>query len=138
MNIADLPALNASLNALATVCLVAGYICIRSGRQEAHKRCMLAALAVSAVFLVSYVIYHYNAGSVAFTGQGPIRYLYFAILISHIVLAALVPFLAIVTALRGLRGDFGRHVKIARWTFPIWLYVSITGVIVYLMLYQMY
>jgi uncharacterized membrane protein YozB (DUF420 family) len=138
MNIADLPALNASLNALSTVCLLAGYICIRSGRREAHKRCMLAALTVSALFLVSYVIYHYNAGSVPFTGQGPARYLYFTILISHIVLAALVPVLAIITSLRGLRGDFGRHVKIAKWTFPIWLYVSVTGVIVYLMLYQMY
>lgn len=137
MDVSDLPALNASLNALATAFLIAGYVFIKRGRQEAHKRCMLGALGVSTLFLISYVIYHLNAGSVPFTGQGPIRYVYFTILISHVILAALVPVLALMTTFRGLRGDFGRHVRIARWTFPIWLYVSITGVIVYVMLYQM-
>lgn len=137
MDVSDLPALNASLNALSTAFLLAGYVFIRRGAREAHKRCMLGALGVSALFLTSYVIYHLNAGSVPFTGQGPIRYVYFTILISHIILAALVPFLALITTFRGLRGDFGRHVRIAKWTFPIWLYVSITGVIVYVMLYQL-
>ena len=136
MGIADLPALNASLNAVATTLLVAGYICIRRGRRDLHKRCMLAALATSAAFLVSYVTYHYNAGSRPFPGQGAIRYVYFSILIPHVILAAAVLPLALVTTTRGLRSQFDRHVRIARWTLPIWLYVSVTGVLIYLMLYQ--
>ena len=138
MEIADLPALNASLNALATVCLIAGYVCIRLGRPDLHKACMLAALGVSALFLTSYVVYHLNAGSRPFPGQGAIRALYFSILIPHVLLAALVLPLALVTAARGLRSQFDRHVRIARWTLPIWLYVSVTGVVIYLMLYRMY
>jgi uncharacterized membrane protein YozB (DUF420 family) len=138
MEIQDLPALNATLNGLATLFLLTGYVLIRRGRRDAHKRCMLAALATSALFLTSYVVYHANAGSRPFPGQGMVRALYFAILIPHVVLAAAVLPLALTTTARGLRSQFDRHVRIARWTLPIWLYVSITGVIIYLMLYQMY
>ena len=137
MQIADLPALNASLNALATTLLVAGYICIRRGRRDLHKRCMLGALATSAAFLVSYVTYHYYAGSRPFPGQGLVRILYFSILIPHVLLAATILPLALVTTALGLRSRFDRHVRIARWTFPIWLFVSVTGVVIYLMLYQL-
>jgi putative membrane protein len=138
MEIADLPALNATLNGLATILLVAGYLFIRRGRRQAHKRCMLAALTVSALFLCSYVTYHYHAGSRPFLGQGVVRVVYFAILIPHVILAAAVLPLALLTTARGLREDYGRHVKVARWTLPLWLYVSVTGVIVYLMLYRLY
>ena len=138
MEIADLPALNATLNALATVFLVAGFICIKRGRRDLHKRCMLAALGISALFLTSYVVYHANAGSRPFPGVGAIRALYFAILVPHVVLAATVLPLALVTTARGLRSQFDRHVRIARWTLPIWLYVSVTGVVIYVMLYQLY
>jgi uncharacterized membrane protein YozB (DUF420 family) len=138
VEIADLPALNAALNALATVCLVSGWVCIRRGRRELHKRCMLAALGTSALFLTSYVIYHANAGSKPFPGEGVIRVVYFAILIPHVALAALVLPLALVTTARGLRSQFDRHVRIARWTLPIWLFVSVTGVVIYLMLYRLY
>ena len=138
MEIADLPTLNAGLNALASVVLVAGYVMIRSRRIDAHRRCMLSALGTSALFLVSYVIYHVNAGSVPFRGTGTVRVVYFAVLIPHIILAAAILPLALVTTARGLRGDYTRHVRIARWTLPVWLYVSVTGVIVYLMLYQLY
>jgi uncharacterized membrane protein YozB (DUF420 family) len=137
MDIADLPALNASLNALASLFLVTGYILIRRGRQTAHRRCMLMALTTSAVFLTSYVIYHANAGSVPFAGVGAIRIAYFAVLIPHVILAVTILPLALMTAARGLRGDYVRHVRIARWTLPLWLYVSVTGVIVYLMLYHL-
>ena len=138
MEIADLPALNASLNALASVFLVVGYLLIRRGRRDAHRRSMLLALTTSALFLVSYVIYHANAGSVPFRGTGVVRIVYFAILIPHVILAATILPLALVTAARGLRGDYRRHVRIARWTLPLWLFVSVTGVIVYLMLYRLF
>ena len=138
MEISDLPTLNASLNGLAAMFLVAGYLMIRSGRRDAHRRCMLTALGTSALFLTSYVIYHANAGSVPFRGTGAIRVVYFAVLIPHIILAATVLPLALVTTARGLRADYGRHVRIARWTLPVWLYVSVTGVIVYVMLYHLY
>ena len=138
IEIADLPALNATLNAIAAVFLTVGYVLIRRGHREAHKRCMLGALTTSALFLTSYVIYHLNAGSRPFTGQGPIRAAYFAILITHVVLAATILPLALVTTARGLWSQFDRHVRIARWTLPIWLYVSVTGVVIYLMLYQLY
>jgi putative membrane protein len=137
MQISDLPALNASLNALATCCLVAGYVAIRRGRPDVHKRFMLAALTASAAFLTSYVIYHANAGSRPFTGQGVIRTVYFVILLTHIPLAALIVPLALITAWRGLRNQLDRHVRIARWTLPLWLYVSVTGVLIYVMLYQL-
>lgn len=137
MTVQDLPALNATLNAIAAALLVTGYVMIRRGRIEQHRRAMLAAFATSALFLTSYLIYHANVGSRPFTGQGPIRIVYFAVLITHVVLAAAVLPLALVTLNHGLRRRFERHVPIARWTLPIWLYVSVTGVVVYLMLYQM-
>ena len=135
--IADLPAVNATLNGLAALFLVAGYVLVKRGRRDLHKRCMLAALATSTLFLVSYVVYHWNAGSRPFTGTGPIRAVYFGILITHVILAAAVLPLALVTTGRGLREQYARHVRVARWTLPIWLYVSVTGVIIYLMLYKM-
>jgi uncharacterized membrane protein YozB (DUF420 family) len=137
MSLTDLPALNASLNATAAVLLTAGYILVRRGDVKRHKATMIAACAVSTLFLISYVIYHANAGSKPFPGRGPVRVVYFAILITHVVLAAAIVPLALITLLRGLRARFDAHVRIARWTLPIWLYVSVTGVLVYLMLYQM-
>jgi uncharacterized membrane protein YozB (DUF420 family) len=138
MSISDLPALNASLNAISAMLLTTGYVLVRRGRADLHKRCMLAALSTSALFLISYVVYHLNAGSRPFTGQGPIRFVYFAILITHVILAAVILPLALTTATRGLLGQYDRHVRIARWTLPLWLYVSVTGVVIYLMLYQLY
>ena len=138
MQISDLPAVNATLNAIAAIFLTAGYVLIRRGRRELHKRCMLAALTASAVFLVCYVIYHANTGSRPFPGQGVIRVVYFAILITHVILAAAILPLALITAARGLTAQYDRHVRIARWTLPLWLYVSVTGVVIYLMLYRMY
>ncbi len=129
---------NALLNATATVLLVAGYVMIRQRRETAHKRLMLTAFGVSVAFLVCYLVYHWQVGSVRFTGTGAIRVVYLAILVSHIVLAAVVPFLAGATIYLGLRDRRQKHRKVARWTFPIWLYVSVTGVIVYLMLYHLY
>ncbi len=129
--------MNATLNATAAVLLVVGYRLIRQGRREQHRRVMLAAFATSALFLVSYVTYHANAGSRPFTGQGAVRLVYFTILITHVVLAAAILPMALVTLSYALRQRFERHVPIARWTLPIWLYVSVTGVLVYLMLYQM-
>ena len=138
MEIADLPAMNATLNGVASTFLIAGYVFIRNGRRDAHRLCMLSALTTSALFLVSYVVYHANAGSVRFQGTGVIRAVYFAVLVPHVILAATILPLALITTARGLRGDFVRHVRIARWTLPVWLYVSVTGVIVYVMLYQLY
>jgi putative membrane protein len=135
LQITDLPAVNASLNAIAAVLLVSGYVMIRRGHIQAHRRFMLAAFATSALFLVSYVIYHANIGSRPFSGRGPIRAVYFSILFTHVLLAAAILPLAIITLTRALKERFDRHVPIARWTLPIWLYVSVTGVIVYLMLY---
>ena len=132
------PTLNATLNASSAVFLTLGYFFIRSRRIQAHKTCMLGAFACSAVFLVSYVIYHLQVGSVRFQGQGWIRPAYFVLLGTHTVLASTVVPLAIVTLLRGLRGNFPGHRAIARWTFPIWLYVSVTGVVVYFLLYHLY
>jgi uncharacterized membrane protein YozB (DUF420 family) len=137
MSVADLPALNATLNAIAAVLLVTGYVLIRRGRIQQHRRVMLAAFSTSALFLVSYVIYHANTGSRPFAGPGAIRIVYFAILISHVILAAAILPMALITLTQALRERFDRHMRIARWTLPIWLYVSVTGVIVYLMLYQM-
>jgi len=137
MQIADLPALNATLNGLAAIFLTVGYLQIRRGHRDLHKRCMLAALTTSALFLVSYVVYHLNTGSRPFAGQGAIRVVYFTILITHVMLAAAILPLALITASRGLKGQYGRHVRIARWTLPIWMYVSVTGVVIYLMLYRM-
>jgi putative membrane protein len=138
LTVADLPALNAALNGTAALLLVTGYLCIRRGAWSAHKACMLGALTTSALFLVSYLTYHYHAGSRPFPGEGTIRIVYFAILITHVILAAVILPLALVTAARGLAARYDRHVRIARWTLPLWLYVSVTGVVIYLMLYQMY
>jgi uncharacterized membrane protein YozB (DUF420 family) len=137
LSLSDLPTLNATLNAIAAILLATGWLLIRRGRIAQHRACMLAAFSTSALFLVSYVIYHANVGSRPFAGQGPIRFVYFVILISHIILAAAILPLSIVTLRRGLTAQYDRHVRIARWTLPIWLYVSVTGVIVYLMLYQL-
>ncbi|HBY62461.1 MAG TPA: DUF420 domain-containing protein [Solibacterales bacterium] len=137
MELRDLPTLNASLNALATVLLVYGFVLIRQGRRAAHQKAMLAALATSTLFLICYLVYHYNVGSVRFQKEGPVRSVYFTILITHTVLAAFVPFLAGITLWRAWKGDFARHRKIAKVTLPIWLYVSVTGVIVYWMLYRL-
>ncbi len=137
MEIADLSTVNATLNGLSAVLLVAGYVLIRQRRVRQHRACMLGAFGTSSLFLISYLVYHANVGSVPFTGEGAVRTLYFAILISHIVLAALVVPLVIVTLVRALQERFDRHRRIARWTLPIWLYVSVTGVVVYLMLYRM-
>ena len=138
LNISALPHLNALLNGTSAVFLICGYLLIRRGHEIAHKRSMIAALTCSAAFLTSYVIYHWHAGSRPFPGTGAIRGIYFAILITHVVLAAVILPLVLMTASRGLRSQFDRHVRIARWTLPLWLYVSVTGVIVYLMLYQLY
>lgn len=135
-SVSDLPTLNASLNALCTVLLVVAYFHIRARRIEQHRTTMLAAFATSVLFLISYVIYHAQVGSKPFPGTGLLRTVYFAILIPHVILAAAVVPLALVTLRRGLRRDDARHRAIARWTLPIWLFVSVTGVIVYLMLYQ--
>ena len=137
LDVTDLPGVNATLNAISALLLCAGYALIRSGRIGQHRACMLAACATSTLFLTSYVVYHLNVGSVAFTGQGPIRAVYFTVLFSHIVLAALILPLALVTLIRALRERFTAHAAIARWTLPIWLYVSVTGVAVYWMLYRM-
>lgn len=136
MNLHDLPALNASLNGTAAILLVIAYSFIRRGKIKAHKRTMLAAFSVSVAFLISYLIYHAQVGSVHYGKTGAIRTVYLTILATHTLLAAAVPVLAIITLRRALKGDFRRHRKIARWTFPIWLYVSVTGVVVYLMLYR--
>ncbi len=138
LSLSALPALNAALNGTCALLLVAGYLLIRRRRVLAHKICMISALVVSTLFLVSYLTYHYQVGSVRFTGQGWIRPVYFTILTSHTTLAATIIPLALVTASRALRGRFDRHVRIARWTLPIWLYVSVTGVVVYWMLYHLY
>jgi uncharacterized membrane protein YozB (DUF420 family) len=138
MSVADLPALNATLNGLSFVLILIGITLIKQGRRTAHKRTMLAALSSSALFLVSYVIYHLNVLSKPFEGQGLIRYVYFAILISHVILAAAIVPLVIITTMRGLRSDFLRHRAIARITYPLWMYVSVTGVVIYVMLYQLY
>lgn len=137
MSVADLPSLNAALNAISAVLLTIGWFLIRARRISAHRRCMIAAFTTSSLFLVSYVVYHAHVGSKPFPGTGVLRVVYFSILIPHIVLAAVVLPLAIVTLTRGLRRQDVRHRRLARWTLPVWLFVSVTGVLVYLMLYQM-
>ncbi len=132
------PALNAVLNATSAFLLVTGRTLIRRGKIAAHRACMIAAVCTSAIFFVSYVYYHLHVGSVRFQGHGWVRPLYFTILISHTLLAATVPPLALVTLTLGLRARFARHRALARWTYPIWMYVSITGVVIYLMLYHLF
>jgi uncharacterized membrane protein YozB (DUF420 family) len=132
----DLPAVNATLNAAAALLLVSGYVLIRNRRWRAHRNMMVAAIACSTLFLTSYLIYHSQVGSVHFPGRGAARAVYYSILISHTLLAAAVPVLAGFTVTLAFRRRFDRHRRIARWTLPIWLYVSVTGVVVYWMLYQ--
>jgi putative membrane protein len=136
VDVSALPALNALLNGTSAVLLAAGWLCIVRRRIRAHQACMLGAFGVSLVFLLSYVIYHYVAGSRPFTGQGWIRPVYFLLLVTHIVLAAVIVPLALTTIYRGLTWQLGRHVRIARWTLPLWLYVSVTGVVIYFLLYH--
>ncbi len=136
MSLRDLPTLNALLNATSAVLLFIGWRLIRAGRRDAHRKAMTAALVCSALFLVSYLVYHAQVGSVRFAGRGTIRLVYFGILLSHTVLAAGVAPLAVSAFLLARRGRFTAHRKLARWTLPFWLYVSATGVVVYLMLYR--
>ncbi|HEY3044407.1 MAG TPA: DUF420 domain-containing protein [Vicinamibacterales bacterium] len=136
MTVHDLPAVNASLNALSGILLLTGYVMIRTRRIQQHRRCMIAAFITSSVFLICYIVYHAQVGSVPFTRQGLVRPMYFTILVTHVTLAATVVPLALVTLTRGLKGRYPQHIRIARWTFPIWLYVSVTGVLVYVLLYQ--
>jgi len=130
-----LPSINAGLNSTCALLLAAGYLFIRNKQVRAHKLCMLSAFTVSVLFLISYLIYHYQVGSIPFKGQGWIRTVYFTVLISHTVLAVTIVPLVLITLRRALTGSFERHKRIARWTLPLWLYVSITGVMVYWMLY---
>jgi uncharacterized membrane protein YozB (DUF420 family) len=137
MTVADLPALNATLNSLAAVLLVCGWVAIRGRRIALHRACMLAAFATSAAFLASYLVYHYHVGSKPFPGTGAIRVVYLSILVTHILLAITIVPLSLVTLSRALASRFDKHRRIARVTLPIWLYVSVTGVIVYVMLYRL-
>lgn len=138
LTIADLPALNASLNATSAILLTIGYLCIRRQKVTAHKSCMVTAFVTSTLFLVSYLVLRYYAGMTSFTGEGWVRPVYYTILISHTILAATIVPLALVTLSRAVKRRFAKHAQIARWVLPIWLYVSVTGVIVYSMLYQLY
>ncbi|HEY9282263.1 MAG TPA: DUF420 domain-containing protein [Pyrinomonadaceae bacterium] len=138
MDFSFLPHVNAGLNATSAALLSLGFYFIRRGRVTAHLRCMVAALVVSVVFLCSYLVYHYNHGSTRFTGQGAIRPVYFTILLTHTVLAVVIVPLVVTTVRRAWRGQFDRHSRVARWTLPLWAYVSVTGVLVYLLLYQIY
>jgi uncharacterized membrane protein YozB (DUF420 family) len=136
MTVHDLPIVNASLNAISGVLLLIGYILIRRGRRDQHRACMIAAFVTSSIFLASYLVYHAQVGSVPFTRDGVVRPVYFTILITHVTLAAAVLPLAVITLSQGLMARFRQHRTVARWTFPIWLYVSVTGVLVYVLLYQ--
>jgi len=138
MSISDLPALNATLNATSAVLLLLGYRAVRRQEIERHRRLMVSAACVSAVFLVSYLVYHAHVGSVRFTATGVLRIVYFTILITHTILAAAIVPLVLRTLYLGWRRRDDRHRRIARWTFPLWLYVSVTGVVIYLMLYRIY
>ena len=137
IGIVDLATVNAGLNATAAVLIGTGFYFIKQKRIQAHKACMIGAMVVSALFLASYLIYHYNVGSVRFTKQGWIRNVYFPLLLTHTVLAVVVLPMVLRTLFLALKGRWGNHVRIARWTFPVWMYVSVTGVLVYLMLYRL-
>lgn len=139
MDTATLPAVNACLNLTATFFLAAGYFYIRRHRHQAHRNCMLSATFFSALFLICYLYYHFHAGHRPFSGQNPtIRIIYFSILLSHIVLAITIVPLVLFILYQAFVGNFDRHRRVARWTWPLWMYVSVTGVIVYLMLYQLF
>jgi uncharacterized membrane protein YozB (DUF420 family) len=138
MNVSDLPAINAGLNAISTVFLTVGYVLIRRGRRDAHRNCMIAAFVTSCIFLIFYVLHKILVRGVhtPFGGEGAIRTFYYVMLFSHIVLAMTIVPLILITLSRALRQRWDRHRQIARWTWPIWMYVSVTGVLVYLMLYK--
>ncbi len=138
MNYSALPVVNAVLNATSAVLIATGILLVKRGHRGLHKGFMLAAVVTSSLFLISYLVYHAHVGNVRFAGQGTSRPVYFTILISHKILAAAVVPLVLVTLTRALRGRFERHRVSARWTYPVWMYVSVTGVVIYLMLYQMY
>jgi putative membrane protein len=137
ITVRDLPAINALLNSTAAVLLVWGWFLIRARRVQTHRRVMITAFGVSVAFLISYLFYHFEVGSVRFQKTGPIRVVYFTILLTHTLLATAVPFLAVATLWRGWTASYEKHRRIARWTLPIWLYVSVTGVAVYWMLYRL-
>lgn len=137
LTLSDLPTVNAFLNGVSAILLALGYFFIRRHNWRVHRACMLAAFGVSTLFLTSYVIYHANVGSVPFQGQGLVRRLYFAILLSHLLLAITIVPLVLVTLARALKGRFASHRRIARWTLPLWFYVSVSGILVYLMLYHL-
>jgi uncharacterized membrane protein YozB (DUF420 family) len=137
VTVSDLPALNAVLNSTSAILICIGWFLIKRGRWQQHRAVMIAAFCTSVLFLVSYLTYHAQVGSVRFTRQGPVRALYFSILLTHTILAVVIVPMVVMTLSRGLRGRFDRHRAIARWTLPLWLYVSVTGVIVYLMLYRL-
>jgi uncharacterized membrane protein YozB (DUF420 family) len=138
VTVSDLPALNATLNATAAVLLTTGYVLIRRGRVAQHRAVMIAACCTSVLFLISYLTYHAQIGSKHFEGKGSIRIVYFTILLTHTVLATVIVPMVLMTLSRGLKGKYDRHRAIARWTLPLWMYVSVTGVIVYLMLYRLW
>jgi putative membrane protein len=138
LTIADLPLLNAILNGISALLLSSGYVAIRCQHVTLHKTCMLSACVTSALFLTSYLIYHYYTGSRPFPGQGEIRVVYFTILISHTILATVIVPMVIMTLYRALTSQWLQHRRLARWTLPVWLYVSVTGVVIYIMLYQLY
>mgnify|MGYP001592747693 CR=1 FL=1 len=137
-DLSALPLFHAMLNGLTALCLITGFILIKSGRQKLHKLCMLTALCFSSIFLVSYVIYHFNTGHTEYGGEGWIRTVYFFILLTHILLATTIVPLALLAAYRGFTGQYDKHKKIVKWTFPLWLYVAITGVAVYLFMKPYY
>lgn len=138
LSVVDLPHLNAALNAVTIVFLAAGYVFIRSGQRDRHRLCMIAALVVSAAFLVSYLIYHFNAGLAKFGGEGVVRPIYFTILILHVLGAVAITPLVPLTAWRALSGHIERHRALARWTWPLWMFVAVSGVVVYVMAVHMY
>ena len=138
MDVMDLPKINAALNSMAATCLVLGYISIKKGKEDTHKMWMLSATAISALFLTSYLIYHYHVGSVKFQGEGWTRWVYFSILIPHVILAAVNVPMILMTLFHALRDNREKHLNWARWTFPIWMFVSVSGVAVYLMLYHFF
>jgi uncharacterized membrane protein YozB (DUF420 family) len=138
LTIANLPLLNAILNGISALLLSGGYIAIRCQRVSIHKSCMLSACVTSTLFLTSYLVYHYYTGSRPFSGQGGIRVVYFAILISHTILATVIVPMVILTLYRAFTSQWRKHQRLARWTLPLWLYVSVTGVVIYIMLYQLY
>jgi uncharacterized membrane protein YozB (DUF420 family) len=138
MTYADLPTVNACLNSASAACLIAGYLCIRRGNQRAHRNFMIAAFSASTLFLLSYLLYHFHAGRTTFQGPPLVRAVYLAILLSHTILAVVMVPMILTTLLHASRGRFEPHRRLARWTWPVWMYVSLTGVVIYLLLYQIY